>query len=145
MKPVMQTLFGGCDGPPEQLGNCFPACLATVLEIPLEEVPHVHQIHYADQEAACDAVLAFLRKRGLCVVTFEWGKWANRFFHGTIVLFGGKSPRGNYDHCIVGEITKDGWRMLHDPFPSGGGIVGEPRNFDVIFPLRLANPIAETA
>lgn len=137
MKPVMQTMFGGCDAPREQLGNCYPACVASVLDIALEDVPHFYQLHYRDNEAALDEALRFFRARDLVVVTFEWGSWARRYFHGTVVIFGGKSPRGEYDHAIVGRITRDGWELLHYPHPSSDGIVGEPRNFDMIFPLML--------
>lgn len=37
MKPVYQTRFGGIDTPQEEQGNCFQACVASVLELPLEE------------------------------------------------------------------------------------------------------------
>ena len=37
MFKVNQTCFGGKDAPLEQQGNCFQACVAMVLQIPLEE------------------------------------------------------------------------------------------------------------
>ena len=37
MIKIYQTRFGGIDKPLEEQGNCFQACLASILEIPLEE------------------------------------------------------------------------------------------------------------
>ena len=38
MNLVNQTTFGGKDASVENQGNCFQACLATVLQMPIEEV-----------------------------------------------------------------------------------------------------------
>ena len=37
MKRVYQTRFGGADAPQAEQGNCMQACIASILEIPLEE------------------------------------------------------------------------------------------------------------
>jgi hypothetical protein len=37
--PVKQTKVGGPDIPPEERGDCFAACIASVLEVPLADVP----------------------------------------------------------------------------------------------------------
>lgn len=37
MVKIYQTRFGGIDKPVEEQGNCFQACLASILEIPLEK------------------------------------------------------------------------------------------------------------
>lgn len=37
MKRIYQTRFGGSDAPQAEQGNCFQACVASILEIPLEE------------------------------------------------------------------------------------------------------------
>lgn len=42
MKPVLQTRFGVPDG------NCFSACVASILEVPIEEVP-AYQCDLADE------------------------------------------------------------------------------------------------
>ena len=39
MKPVMQTIFPSDDNPLR--GNCFAACIASLLEMSLEDVPHL--------------------------------------------------------------------------------------------------------
>lgn len=42
MKPVKQTKRGGPDVPPEERGDCWSACLASLLEVPIEAVPVPH-------------------------------------------------------------------------------------------------------
>ena len=39
MKPVFQTKFGGADAPASEQGNCMAACLATIFECALDDVP----------------------------------------------------------------------------------------------------------
>lgn len=57
MIPVMQTKRGGPDVPPDLRGDCLSACLASLLEVPIEEVSIPHsdrpEIHWWDttQEA----------------------------------------------------------------------------------------------
>lgn len=137
MKPVTQTLFGRPDGPVEEIGNCYPACLATLLELDLAEVPHVYQLH-ADPEAANDASVRWLQQRGYTELYFEWAPWLNHYAPGTLAIFGGKSPRGDWSHAVVGEITATGWRLVHDPHPSRAGIAGEPDGVHLLVKLMPA-------
>tara|TARA_Y100000310_G_scaffold42448_1_gene39742 strand:+ start:271 stop:690 length:420 start_codon:yes stop_codon:yes gene_type:complete len=39
MKPVFQTKFGGSEAPESEQGNCMAACLASIFELSLEDVP----------------------------------------------------------------------------------------------------------
>lgn len=56
---VHQTRFGGPDKPPEERGNCFGACLATILEVPIEELPAV-----AADESGWTIISDWLHERG---------------------------------------------------------------------------------
>lgn len=119
MKKVMQTSFG------YPHGNCHAACVASILELPLEDMPVI--------------------KPG-SVSTFwqEWEEYLNGIGYATITItirdgfvakgwqiLGGKSPRGLVTeegkpvyHSVVG---KDG-ELVHDPNPCGlffGGNVAE--------------------
>ncbi|KKK63169.1 hypothetical protein LCGC14_2996950, partial [marine sediment metagenome] len=42
MIPVMQTRFGGPSASPEDQGNCFMACLCSLLHVRLETAPDLH-------------------------------------------------------------------------------------------------------
>ena len=39
MKPVYQTRFGGSDAPEAEQGDCMAACLASIFEVTLDDVP----------------------------------------------------------------------------------------------------------
>jgi hypothetical protein len=59
VQPVSQTKRGGPDAPPEERGDCWPACLASLLEVAIEECPVPHsddpEHHWYD---ATNAMLA---------------------------------------------------------------------------------------
>jgi hypothetical protein len=40
VKPVYQTILNGPHSDPSMRGNCYSAAIASVLELPLEQVPH---------------------------------------------------------------------------------------------------------
>lgn len=134
MKPVHQTLFGAPDGPNELIGNCYPSCLATLLDVDLAEVPHVYQLHAVDDDAL-QATLNWLHGRGYTTLCYDWAPWVQRYFPGALVIVSGKSPRGEFQHAVVGEITETGWRLIHDPHPNGSGIDGEPKSIEVLVPM----------
>lgn len=137
MKKVMQTMFGGTDGPRENVGNCYPACIASLLDIQLEEVPHFYQLHEGGSDEVRDAILDWMHERDLACLCFEWLDWIPRHFHGSLAIIGGQSPRGAWQRAVVGLVTRDGWRLIHDPHPSSDGIVGAPQTAEFLLPLRL--------
>lgn len=116
MTPVDQTRFG------EGEGNCFAACLATILDLPLEAVP----------EMSCpeqfEIMLAWLWQRGQTAVEVNFRPRA-RFpevfkgfgLKGTgLAIASGKSPRGDYDHAVVIAVDHNIQQVqfIHDPHPS---------------------------
>jgi len=128
MKPssitkIAQTLFGGCDAPPELIGNCFPACMASLLGLQsIDEVPHFYQQPDArDNPETWWRMVEWLQARGLSMLCFEWPlpEHMHRSLLDAAVIVSGKSPR--YDvglHAVIGKITADSWELLHDPFPA---------------------------
>lgn len=113
MKPVYQTIFDG------QNGDCMAACIASLLELDLDQVPNPHTANW------WDAWQAWLKQRGLYLVEASIGDWTPP---GYAILVG-TSPRGDWQHaCIVlnGEI-------VHDPHPDGGGVVTRTA-YDLVVP-----------
>lgn len=103
MRPVDQTTFGYPDG------NCWSACVASLLEMPVHEVPWFlgHDDWYA-------AFAAWLRPRGYYPVTVPWSEgWCPEGFY----ILGGRSPR--HSHAVVAK----GREIVHDPHPSREGLV----------------------
>lgn len=134
----------------EVTGTCFPTCIASVLDLPLDEVPNFRQMQ---QDGVCNDMVweadKWLRenhnKRFITVEMFrpeppDRGGCQtsqcimNRMFHQNrdeLVLLFGLSPRQRKDggkkyHCVVGRADCWGFELVHDPYPEGGGIVGQP-------------------
>ncbi len=136
MTPVdMAHLDMGTPG--AEVGDCFRCCVATLLDLPRDDVPHFAG---GPDGAAAWVVRTqeWLAQRGLLyiqVTDFVW-PWV-RGLSAPLVIAGGKSPRGvKGGHAVVVEVTCNGWRLIHDPHPSRAGIVGEPEDYGLF--VRLA-------
>jgi hypothetical protein len=119
-------------------GNCYAACIASLLELPLEDVPAFEDMYNSGKEKWkwFGIFLKFLQGKG-----YE--------FHGTgkpsqirdpyfargvdgYVMAYGESPRDSkVTHAV---IYKDG-EMVHDPHPSRDGIV-KLHGFDMVEPIE---------
>lgn len=119
--------------------DCFRACVATVLSLPIEDVP-----------AACDGAswdwMAFqnwLADRGLQAIEVGFGNGGTIYpvSRPVVCIITGVSPRECVTgrHAVVGElIGLEGFELLHDPHPSGEWIEGDPTHavFFVRVPLE---------
>jgi hypothetical protein len=104
MIPVDQTTFG------EGVGYCFSACVASILELSIGEVPF-----FGADELWWDRFQEWLGPRELYAmcITYRAGH-TPRGFH----ILSGKSPRGDFLHATVAR----GADVVHDPHPSRDGI-----------------------
>ncbi len=109
MKPVYQSIVT----PPN--GNCLQACIASILELSLSDVPNfvTHKDWVFALVQFCEHLglrPVFLDRRGGFVgKNMGYGQWYS--------VVSGQSPRGDYLHAVV---AYDG-EVIHDPYPSGGG------------------------
>ena len=129
MTPTFQTVFG------VPLGNCFPACLASLLERPLSDFPFPP--YEEDWLRQVDRALAPL---GWAYVEWPADKpfaWTGRF----LCLVHGQSPRG-FKHSVIAEHSVDdglhSYRWVHDPHPDGGW-VRDIEGIGVLVPTHLPN------
>jgi len=112
-------------------GNCYAACLASILELPLEEVPNFVTIG-EDMDSAIDEWLA---PRGLMRVELVLSdqeavnKTLFRLRPGGsgFCILSGKSPRKRADgrdkgHGVVAKCGGWGLPIAHDPHPSRDGL-----------------------
>lgn len=133
MKEVKQTIID------TDRGNCLSACLASILELDIEEVPNFVW-HFKNEFD--DAVQLWLAARGYAWLRIRMPKEIKTGddirFHAlprVLCLATGKSPRGDYYHSVVGEIV-DGYnfRLVHDPHPDGTGLDGPPVCVEFLIP-----------
>jgi len=128
---VLQTRFGA----PE--GNCYQAAIATLLGVDLDEVPDYDRADEAGNwPDYCERLEAWLRDRGLSLRSFGTFRDGTPFVsapNGTLVLVGGPSPRGDFDHICVARKEEAGLVWHHDPHPSCA-FVSSPRWVEFIVP-----------
>lgn len=106
----MQTKFGDAEG------NCFAACIASLMELDIADVPDFSQVKDKDNNPIhwLDAVDKWLWDRGMRMIVALPEYYPDNCYY----MAWGKSPRG-FEHSVLyynGE-------MKHDPHPDGTGIV----------------------
>ncbi|AIZ01780.1 hypothetical protein ArV1_093 [Arthrobacter phage vB_ArtM-ArV1] len=134
MIPVDQTILHT----EETVGNCWQACIASLLELPIEDVPHF--ILHEDWWEATKAFVS-VHKPGWTIehypTVFPAYQDPDHPEAPTHVIGSGQSPRGDFLHAaIVDAVTGE---LAHDPHPSRAGFVGE---MDGMFAL-IAKPVTE--
>lgn len=125
MKPVTQTEFG-------KRGNCWLACIASVLDVPLESVPDVTDLYEANERGEGKSARAIVKHW----LMSEHGLYLYHLHAGLVPLvrprgyhiMSGKGPRG-YLHACVGHEGV----IVHDPHPDRSGLV-EVTEYEVFGP-----------
>ena len=132
MKPIDQDVFGAPDG------NCFTACVASLLRIPLDEVRDIEELyrngsreHYAGDAQAFSKAWAEIQRAlavrfGVTVACFQSPHAPSGY-----CMAAGKSPRGDFGHYVV---VLDG-ELAHDPHPSRDGLDGPIEDWTVLVPV----------
>lgn len=139
MKPVHQTDFT------REGGNCFSACLASLLELPVEKVPTFRP----DPDGRwIYQVQAWLAQYGLYAVdvSIADGMPIAELPQGLAVILSGRSPNlEGADHSVIARIDKSSshpeyclWDFVHDPNPSGKFLAGRPTGITFLAKLDPA-------
>ena len=107
MIPVDQTTFG------RGAGNCFSACVASIFEVAIDELPN-----FRCERGWPQNFDGWLRDRGLARMTVNvaGGGWPPV---GAWGIATGPSPRGEFLHACVYK----GNELVHDPHPSRDGML----------------------
>jgi hypothetical protein len=115
MTPVAQTIMAPADSS-QMPGNCLQAAVASLLDLPLDEVPH-----FVGDDWASDGernwwteLWTWCQARGLRIGAFEPAP-------GEYYLGNGPSPRDPERRGHV-AVFRDG-ELVHDPHPNGTGVV----------------------
>jgi len=121
--PIFQTELGRGPAFDEPHGNCLQAAIASLLELPMAQVPHA--VLLAD-DVWWESLQAWSRRTiGMDLVAFpacDLTRWTPESYH----LITGKSPRG-VEHATVGLRG----RVVHDPHPSSREFAGEVALLDM--------------
>lgn len=128
----MQTILGRGAEFEEPSGNCFAACIASLLELPLEDVPN-----FCDSDNWRERLAAWLRSHGLFYldVTLQEGAEPLDSEWGYHVI-SGDGPRG-CRHSVVGLAGV----VVHDPHPKGGPLGPANREYGLLIPLDPAKVV----
>lgn len=131
MIPVHQTTFYDPDAPPDkQRGNCLTAVVASLLELPIEDVPNFVQDD-VDHEGDPDwdwwtTLHRFITERGYQMHYLAVPGGPPSAFplpkpgeHYAVIGLSPRGPQGLIHHIV---IHRDG-QMVHDPHPDGTGLV----------------------
>ena len=106
MIKVYQTKFG-------MEGNCFNACLASILEVSIDKFPD-----FKDEGTWYSSYQKWLRMYHLdFVMVADWSKEQTSFLAHVFAIVGGTSPR-ELAHAVVYYKNE----LIHDPHPDGGGV-----------------------
>lgn len=93
-------------------GNCMQAAVASILDLPLEDVPHFAK--YKCVETFWDLLEDFFNEKGFHMAWRTPDKGVPTWMH----LACGPTERGN-QHVVV----KEGETLVHDPHPSRKGLL----------------------
>lgn len=131
--PVHQTTF-------YPLGNCYAACIASILELPLEDVPDFFNVKEGEDrfDAGYAGWARWLGERGYGIIRvlpmFD-GVWLAPMHlkEPWYCIASGPSPRFPCAHAIVWGFSDDHGGPVHDPHPEGGYFgTNDPKSFDLI-------------
>lgn len=126
LRKIDQTRFG------KPHGNCFQACLATVLGVDLEDVPNWNSYKDDSDDAITDwfqPYQAWAHSLGfhLLMIRFEEGGLPKIPMIAT-----GNSPRGlNHSVVVIGDF------LYHDPHPSRHGLLEDGKPWEYIVFVAL--------
>lgn len=135
MIPVTQTkvVVKKSTGEEVQRGNCYAAAIASIMELPITEVPNVETLFEIDGSFWAEVMHTFLNSKGWDLATNNWFKV---FHDGRYGIEEGKRSEmmeycQNKFYLVSGNTVRNirhiciyqNGRLVHDPHPSKEGLV----------------------
>lgn len=135
MIKVYQTTFG------EGEGNCLQACIASILELRLDQVPHFAKMYGDNWLSEFAEWLRHLCLSAITIKGFEPKTSTDLLNSSSLedcyVIVGGEGWSEGVGHSVVYK----GGEMVHDPVGKEGRGVKEPEDITIIFHLDPAKVI----
>ena len=133
MKKIYQTKFRGADAPIGERGNCWQAAVASVLELPLEDVPNIQV--YDDELHWFDSFREWLKQYGLGAIGVSTG--GNITIQGYHLIECKSTTLKNGGLHVVVGLNQE---VVHDPNPNATtqGEVVDYIVFTALNPASLA-------
>ncbi len=135
MNPIFQTKFGGKDAPLGEQGNCVQACVASLLEIPLDEA--FDSRPYSD-EIWFDEFNKWLGRRGLYCIAFDHSVekplMCTQIMGYAIMDCMSVSLYQGEHHVVIIKNQE----VVHDPNIYAEGRLGDCKGFFLILPFSPA-------
>lgn len=118
-----------------QHGDCQRAVIASLLDLPISDVPHFLQLCDGDPSDYWDRLQEFCRGHGYAYLTMP-ARCGALFFGEVGDIYheiSGPSPRGNgVGHAVVGCNGQ----IVFDPHPSRAGLSGDPATWEHAYLVR---------
>lgn len=125
-----QTKFGGADAPANERGDCFAACVASILGVPVASLPNFCALG-TDETWASMANEWLSVHAGVMLITYVGDPLIDAPMYGRhgVMIASGPAERGHI-HCVLWRCGK----LLHDPHPSNAGLL-KADHFDLMVVL----------
>jgi hypothetical protein len=116
-----------------ETGNCFAACVATILGYPLADLPN-----FCHQGMWWMGFQRWLDQRGLVAIEVNLQPAVlGTLTPGVPCILTGASPNNPGKlHSVVGVTAEDGFEYVHDPNPARKYLLGEPKHVLFFAALR---------
>ena len=117
MIPVMQTEFAkrGESGEIVKCGNCMAACVASILEKSIDEIPTLRKLDQGFCQSG--ALMEYLNSIGCTLGVLGGPDGFHPLYSDCYYIACGPAKRG-FSHAVVYRYG----RLAHDPHPDGTGI-----------------------
>jgi hypothetical protein len=111
-------------------GNCLEACIASLTGLPLDEFPDLSGVE-CDDGKFWGILNEHLRsKLNVYVESIKFGDYNSHYERGIIIAVGDTARSSDIKHAVLWDFEKG--RMVFDPSPDGGGLVGIPSSFCIL-------------
>ena len=116
-------------------GDCQRAVIASLLDLPISEVPHFNDIAKGESYEFYEEIQKFLKPLGYAWLVVHGA--ATHLVYGTddpvYHEISGPSPRGNGLHAVVGKDRQ----IVHDPHPDKTGLLGDQSQWTYGYLIKL--------